>query len=394
MNVVDDGGVHPVPFSPERFDYGKNDFAERIPPDIGYAGLRIHYPLKSPSYLDEVIVFLGASYFRAARARQRLRALGARPGDRHRRAERARSSRTSSSSGWSSPPPDATSLVALRAARQPERRPARTASRSSPASQTRVEVEARLFPRRAVAQARHRAAHQHVLLRREHARAASTTSVPRCTTPTACCCTSTSGEWLWRPLDNPPRIDVEQLRACANPRGFGLLQRDRDFASYQDIETRSELRPSAWIEPRGDWGDGPRRAGRDPDRHRARTTTSSPSGFPTRRSQPGEPLAFAYALSWYGDDPARPPGGRVVATRRDRGTVPDGHRFVIDFDGEQLRAIPADDRRDAEVTVAGGSEARRAARPARRQESRDRRLAPHLPGRARRARSRSSCAPI
>ena len=65
-----------------------------------------------------------------------------------------------------------------------------------------------------------------------------------------------TGEWLWRPLDNPPRINVAQLRARTNPRGFGLLQRDRDFANYQDIETRSELRPSAWVEPRGDWGDG------------------------------------------------------------------------------------------------------------------------------------------
>ena len=64
-----------------------------------------------------------------------------------------------------------------------------------------------------------------------------------------------TGEWLWRPLDNPPRVNVSSF-ATRNPRGFGLLQRDRDFASYQDIETRSELRPSVWIVPRGDWGEG------------------------------------------------------------------------------------------------------------------------------------------
>ena len=45
-------------------------------------------------------------------------------------------------------------------------------------------------------------------------------------------------------------------------------------------------------------------------------------------------------MSWYGDDPTRPPGGRVVATRRDRGTDEDAHRFVVDFAGGKLDATP------------------------------------------------------
>jgi glucans biosynthesis protein len=65
VNVVDATGVHPVPFSPSHFDYGRNDFASRVPQDLGYAGFRIHYAIKTPTYQDEVIVFLGASYFRA-----------------------------------------------------------------------------------------------------------------------------------------------------------------------------------------------------------------------------------------------------------------------------------------------------------------------------------------
>ena len=65
VNVVTNAGVSSVPFSPDMFDYGKNEFGSRIPQDLGFAGLRIHYPIKKPSYRDEVIVFLGASYFRA-----------------------------------------------------------------------------------------------------------------------------------------------------------------------------------------------------------------------------------------------------------------------------------------------------------------------------------------
>jgi len=65
VHEIDASGVHPVPFSPERFDYGGNEFASRVPQDLGFAGFRLHYPIKHPEYQDEVIVFLGASYFRA-----------------------------------------------------------------------------------------------------------------------------------------------------------------------------------------------------------------------------------------------------------------------------------------------------------------------------------------
>ncbi|MGA3006862.1 MAG: glucan biosynthesis protein, partial [Opitutaceae bacterium] len=54
-----------IPFKTAFFDYGKNTNLGSIPADLGYAGFRIHYPINHPDYLDEVAVFLGASYFRA-----------------------------------------------------------------------------------------------------------------------------------------------------------------------------------------------------------------------------------------------------------------------------------------------------------------------------------------
>ena len=66
---------------------------------------------------------------------------------------------------------------------------------------------------------------------------------------------SGSGEWLWRPLTNPRGVFVTSF-ALPSLRGFGLMQRDRAFTSYQDLEARYEMRPSAWIEPQGDWGAG------------------------------------------------------------------------------------------------------------------------------------------
>jgi len=53
INVVDAKGVRPVAFSPSQFDYGKSDFASRVPQDLGYAGFRIHTLIKTPSYFDE-----------------------------------------------------------------------------------------------------------------------------------------------------------------------------------------------------------------------------------------------------------------------------------------------------------------------------------------------------
>src|SRR5215510_12764881 len=65
VHEIDASGVHDVPFSPDLFDYGRNEFASRVPQGLGFAGFRLHYPLKRKDYKDEVIVFLGASYFRS-----------------------------------------------------------------------------------------------------------------------------------------------------------------------------------------------------------------------------------------------------------------------------------------------------------------------------------------
>ncbi|MCX5926961.1 MAG: glucan biosynthesis protein, partial [Cyanobium sp. LacPavin_0920_WC12_MAG_63_22] len=64
-----------------------------------------------------------------------------------------------------------------------------------------------------------------------------------------------NGEWIWRPLNNPKHLAVSNF-SVENPRGFGLLQRGRDFSHYEDLDDRYDKRPSAWIEPKGDWGKG------------------------------------------------------------------------------------------------------------------------------------------
>jgi periplasmic glucans biosynthesis protein len=64
-----------------------------------------------------------------------------------------------------------------------------------------------------------------------------------------------SSEWIWRPLSNPAAPSLSVF-LDANPRGYGLLQRDRNFSDYEDLDLAYELRPSYWVEPHEGWGEG------------------------------------------------------------------------------------------------------------------------------------------
>ena len=65
-----------------------------------------------------------------------------------------------------------------------------------------------------------------------------------------------NGEWIWRPLNNPKHLSVSNF-SVESPRGFGLMQRQRAFSDYEDLDDNYQKRPSAWIEPKGDWGKAP-----------------------------------------------------------------------------------------------------------------------------------------
>jgi glucans biosynthesis protein len=133
------------------------------------------------------------------------------------------------------------------------------------------------------------------------------------------------------------RVNASGL-GMTNPRGFGLIQRDRDFANYQDLETREELRPSTWVEPRGDWGAGRVELVEIPSNTEL-VDNMVAYWVPAAPVQPGQRLDFSYTVSFFTDDAALPPGGRVLATRQDGGAKGDTNRFVLDFGGKELNAM-------------------------------------------------------
>jgi len=151
-----------------------------------------------------------------------------------------------------------------------------------------------------------------------------------------------NGEIFWRPLDNPPATR-HQVFSASNIRGFGLLQRERNFAAYQDMFNLYHQVPSVWVEPDGNWGEG--------DLHLVELSTGYEGldnivAFwdPKKKPAPLQPFRFGYTLHWEGGEAdLKRSENRVVSTRIGPDAQFAGARqFVIDFDGPKLDAISED----------------------------------------------------
>lgn len=353
VNLVAGGTVTPLPFSASFFDYGKNSFAKRIPKDIGWAGVRVHAAFKKPAYFDEVIVFLGASYFRAV-GRDNVWGLSA----------RGLAIDTVEPTGeefprfiefWLEQPQSGAASLTLYALLDSPSASGAYRFVVTPGVETRVDVDARVYLRK-TPKVLGLAPLTSMFFFGENRTRWVDDFRPEVHDSDGLLVHFDGGEWLWRPIENPTRIDVAAL-ATSNPRGFGLIQRDRAFDHHQDLETRADLRPSAWIEPRGDWGKGTVRLVAIPTDTELMDNVVA-FWVPDALPKPGDALAFAYTLWWYADDATRPPGGRVTATRRDHGAIgtPEkGPRWVLDFEGQRLAALGDGDAPKAVVTAANGA---------------------------------------
>jgi glucans biosynthesis protein len=145
------------------------------------------------------------------------------------------------------------------------------------------------------------------------------------------------GEHLWRPLRNPrhPRTNAF---AVTNPRGFGLMQRDRNFVNYQDDGAFYDRRPSLWVEPIGDWGPGAVMLYEFPTDSE---TTDNVTAFwvSDTPAQAGGYHEWRYRLRWTSHDPSFGTGARLVDQWNGAGGIPgatarqDTHKLVFDFEG-------------------------------------------------------------
>jgi glucans biosynthesis protein len=151
------------------------------------------------------------------------------------------------------------------------------------------------------------------------------------------------GERIWRPLGNPPRL-ITNAFGDRDPHGFGLLQRDRAFADYQDDGVYYDRRPSVWVEPLGAWGPGSVRLVEIPTNGES---DDNMVAFWTPETAPaaGRSLPVRYRLHWTDELPTPLGVARVIATRSGSGGRPGqpdpvGRRkIVVDFTGGALTGL-------------------------------------------------------
>ncbi len=167
-----------------------------------------------------------------------------------------------------------------------------------------------------------------------------------------------SGERIWRPVSNPPQVMTSAF-VDRDPKGFGLLQRDRDFIHYLDDGVFYERRPSVWVEPMENWGEG------------AVHLVEIPTDDETNDNivaywSPAAPLkaagnrSFRYRLTWLDDIPYPDSVGRATGTWTGMGgrpgyKRPEGLRkFVIDYQGPVFAGLGRNDGVELVVTASRG----------------------------------------
>ncbi|WP_026380509.1 glucan biosynthesis protein [Afifella pfennigii] len=176
-----------------------------------------------------------------------------------------------------------------------------------------------------------------------------------------------SDERIWRPLNNPPTVMTNSF-TDENPKGFGLLQRDRDFDHYQDDNVFYHLRPSLWVEPRGPWGRGAVQLVEIPTGDETHDNIVA-YWVPEMEAVPGRAIPFAYRLHWNAEEPFPSGAGRVVDTFIGAGGIPgqarprNAHQFVVDFTGGDLARFAADDGVVPVIDVSRGRIGRAGAYP-------------------------------
>ena len=161
---------------------------------------------------------------------------------------------------------------------------------------------------------------------------------------------SATGEWFWRPLDNPSRLRISRFPGTGL-HGFGLLQRDRLFDHYHDLEALYHRRTSVWIAPRSDWGPGTLELLEFPSAVEYHDNVAL-LWVAERPLQAGRSLQWTYEIQFGGEEVDASPAGRVVSTRTGEGRSRGLRRFVIEFEGPGLGGI-AEDAIQALVTGGG-----------------------------------------
>jgi glucans biosynthesis protein len=332
MFEVANGQAQQLAYDPAMFDYGKSGLAKaHQPADLGFAGFRFKFHT-APQF--DVAAFLGASYFRATSGTRQY-GLSARGLAIDTGMSRPEEFPEFTGFWFERPAADSSTLVVYALLDSPSITGAYRFA-ITPGDTTVMDIDAALYPRKEIERLGI-APCTSMFQTGENDRRKGNDWRPEIHDSDGLAINTGSGEWIWRPLRNPRALSFNAF-ADRSPRGFGLLQRDHDFANYQDDGVFYDRRPSLWIEPKGDWGAGAVDLVEIPT---VDETFDNIVAFwnPTDKPQPGKELLIGYRAYWGREAPVQPPLARVVATRTGIGGVIGkkrdhySWRFAVDFSG-------------------------------------------------------------
>jgi glucans biosynthesis protein len=351
-------GVTPLTYNPAFYTYGALQKAPAASANLGYAGFRVHYPLQTPAYKDELLSFLGASYFRVLGRNEHYGA-----------SARGLAIDTGEQSGEEFPTFTDFWLVRPRPADRRLTIYALLDSKSvvgayqfavQPGAITLIEVHCTLYLRRPIAKLGIAALTSMFLYGTDASGRRFDDYRPEVHDSDGLLAQTGPGQWLWRPLTNPRELRVNRFMD-ENPHGFGLIQRQRDPRQFGDLESQYELRPSYWVQPLGAWGKGGVELVEIPSDEEIHDNVVA-YWVPAETPAVGKPLSFNYLLSAYLHKLDWPPGGRVVATRSGNPATGENHvrvppgarRFLVEFAGGDLDGLAAVQPVSAAVTADNG----------------------------------------
>jgi glucans biosynthesis protein len=322
---VADGGATPLRYQASQFAF------DGPPPpadmgDIGFAGFRITHPLNRPDHFDEVCSFLGASYFRGL-GRGHVYGISAR-GLAIRTAHPQGEEFPAFTAFWIERPTDAAARgITIHALLESPSLTGAYRFVIVPGDPTTMDVEMELFPRVAVGGLGVAPGTSMFLFNPGH-RGSISDFRPAVHDSDGLLMRTGADRQIWRALSNPQRLQVSGFQDEA-PRGFGLMQRSRAFADFQDLEAHYQRRPGLWVEPLEQWGPGEVQLIEIPTRSEIHDNIVA-AWVPRDGLKAGEPRKLRYRLHWVSEPPL--PGDllRFAATRSGAADREGAIRFVLD----------------------------------------------------------------
>ena len=317
------------------FEFDDEELASALPSSLDYAGFRISTTVPNQEHYWETASFLGASYFRGVGLGQRYGASArgvAINSGLSLEEEFPRFSRV-----WLGKPlGNAKELVVYALLEGPSLTGAYRFI-IKPGNETVMDVKARFFMRESV-ESFGIAPVTSMYWRGENRTSAQSDYRPEVHDSDGIIIKENDTGPIWRPFDLSQNTRLSYFSVDSFD-GYGIMQRDRDFESYQDMEADYHKRPSVWIDAKGDWGSGFIKLVELP------TSSEFDDNIvafwePVALPQKGDRLDFEYSLHWSGAQvPQEYPDAHVVATRiGEDQSYPGTHVFVLDFvvkDGEQ-----------------------------------------------------------